>query len=103
MQKMSWFAATLLGSVLVASGGASAAPTEMLCSHGETIAKGDSVACYSDEGCRLATSLGGDPVRDYDQGSAPFALARGRITGIVTSSDGLMKSIKKQGGACRKP
>lgn len=103
MQKMSWFTGVLLGSLLLAGGGAVAAPAELLCSHGETISKGDSVACYSDEGCRLAASLGGDPVRDYDQGSAPFALARGRITGIVTSSDGLMKSIKKQGGACRKP
>ena len=50
----------------------------------------------------FAGSLGAEPVRGYDQSSAPFALARGKITGIVTSSAGLIAQIKKVGGACRK-
>ena len=50
----------------------------------------------------FAGSLGAEPVRGYDQSSAPFALARGKITGIVTSSAGLIAQIKKVGGACRR-
>ena len=103
MQNPSRFTGLLLGSLMIVGGAAFAAPTDSLCSHGEKISKGDSVACYSDDGCRLAASLGGDPVRDYDEDSAPFALARGKITGIVTSSTPLMQRIRKAGGSCRKP
>jgi len=63
--------------------------------------QGDSVACYSDTGCRFAATLGADPVRGYGPSSAPFALARGKITGIVTSSSGLIAEIRKVGGSCR--
>ena len=41
------------------------------------------VACYSDAGCALAETLGAEPIRDYDVGSAPFALARGKISAII--------------------
>jgi Asp/Glu/hydantoin racemase len=64
--------------------------------------KGDSVACYSDAGCRFAASLGAEPVRNFSPSSAPFALARGKITGIITSSSGLITQIKKEGGSCRR-
>jgi len=36
---------------------------------------------YSDAGCRFAASLGAEPVRNFSPSSAPFALARGKITG----------------------
>ena len=62
---------------------------------------GDSVACYSDAGCRFAATLGADPVRGFDPSSAPFALARRKITGIITSSSGLIAEIKKVGGSSR--
>jgi hypothetical protein len=41
-------------------------------------------------------------VRDFSPSSAPFALARGKITGIVTSSSGLITQIRKAGGSCRR-
>jgi hypothetical protein len=63
---------------------------------------GDSVACYSDAGCRFAASLGAEPVRNFSPSSAPFALARGKITGVITSSSGLITRIKKVGGSCRR-
>jgi hypothetical protein len=40
-------------------------------------------------------------VRNFSPSSAPFALARGKITGIITSSSGLITQIKKVGGSCR--
>ena len=96
-------ATALLVAVTLAGPAATAANGEQLCTHGgQKPEKGDSVACYSDAGCRFAGSLGAEPVRGYDQSSAPFALARGKITGIVTSSAGLIAQIKKVGGACRK-
>lgn len=61
---------------------------------------GETIACYSDAGCDHAQKMGGDPVRDYDPASAPFALARGKIGAIVTSSMQLMKNIAKAGGRC---
>ena len=89
--------------VAVTLAGPAAANGEQLCTHGgQKPEKGDSVACYSDAGCKFAGSLGAEPVRGYDQSSAPFALARGKITGIVTSSAGLIAQIKKVGGACRR-
>ena len=96
-------ATALLVAVTLAGPAAAAANGEQLCTHGgQKPEKGDSVACYSDAGCRFAGSFGAEPVRGYDQGSAPFALARGKITGIVTSSAGLIAQIKKVGGACRR-
>lgn len=95
--------ATALLVAVTLAGPAAAANGEQLCTHGgQKPEKGDSVACYSDAGCRFAGSLGAEPVRGYDQSSAPFALARGKITGIVTSSAGLIAQIKKVGGACRR-
>src|SRR5262245_4161120 len=64
---------------------------------GQDPQKGDSVACYCDAGRRFAASLGAEPVRSFSPGSAPFALARGKITGIITSSSGLITQIKKSG------
>lgn len=96
-------ATALLVAVTLAGPAATAANGEQLCTHGgQKPEKGDSVACYSDAGCKFAGSLGAEPVRGYDQSSAPFALARGKITGIVTSSAGLIAQIKKVGGACRR-
>lgn len=95
--------ATALLVAVTLAGPAAAANGEQLCTHGgQKPEKGDSVACYSDAGCKFAGSLGAEPVRGYDQSSAPFALARGKITGIVTSSAGLIAQIKKVGGACRR-
>ena len=86
----------------LASSGAPAANGEQFCTHGgQNPQQGDSVACYSDTGCRFAATLGADAVRDYDPSSAPFALARGKITGIITSSSGLIAEIRKVGGSCR--
>jgi hypothetical protein len=49
-----------------------------------------------------AASLGAEPVRNFSPSSAPFALARGKITGIITSSSGLITQVKKVGGSCRR-
>jgi hypothetical protein len=82
-----WFATALFLAGALASSGAAAAIGEQFCTHGgQGPQKGDSVACYSDAGCRFAASLGAEPVRNFSPSSAPFALARGKITGIITSS-----------------
>ncbi len=73
---------------------------EQICTHGQNPMDG-TVACYSDAGCELVASLGGEAVRGYDESSAPFALARGKITAIVTSSPSLIDRIRKVGGSCR--
>jgi hypothetical protein len=87
----------------LAGSAATAAVGEQFCTHGgQHPQKGDSVACYSNSGCRFAASLGAEPVRDFSPSSAPFALARGKITGIITSSSGLITQIKKVGGSCRR-
>lgn len=90
--------ATMIGLTLASS--AVTANAEQLCTHGQN-PKDGTVACYSDAGCKLAASLGGEPVRGYSPSSAPFALARGKITGIVTSSSNLVAQVKKVGGTCR--
>jgi hypothetical protein len=96
------FAAALLLASTLASSGLTAANGEQFCTHGgQNPQQGDSVACYSDAGCRFAAALGADPVRNFDPSSAPFALARGKITGIITSSSGLIAEIRKVGGSCR--
>jgi hypothetical protein len=85
-----------------ASCAAVAAPNEQFCTYrGKNPEQGDSVACYSDAGCRFAAALGADPVRDYDVESAPYALARGKITAIIASSPGLIGKVKQVGGKCR--
>ena len=97
-----WLAAAVVLAAALASSGVTAANGEQFCTHGgQNPQQGDSVACYSDTGCRFAATLGADPVRDYDPSSAPFALARGKITGIITSSSGLIAEIRKVGGSCR--
>ena len=96
-----WFATALLLAGALASSGVTAAIGEQFCTHGGVDPqKGDSVACYSDAGCRFAASL--EPVRNFSPSSAPFALARGKITGIITSSSGLITQIKTVGGSCRR-
>lgn len=67
--------------------------------HGEPV-KGDTIACYSDNDCKHAVALGGEPIRDFDPSSAPFALARGKISAIVTSSPELIEQTEKAGGSC---
>ena len=102
LQANGWIATALLVAVTLASSAVTAANAEQLCTHSGQSPKGGTVACYSDAGCRFAASLGGEPVRDYSPSSAPFALARGKITGIVTSSSGLITQIRKAGGSCRR-
>ncbi len=63
--------------------------------------KGDTIACYSDAGCKYAASLGGEPIRDYDAASAPFALARGKIGAIVAAPGKFIDKIKAAGASCR--
>ena len=65
--------------------------------------QGSTIACYTDAGCKFAASLGGEPIRDFDPASAPFALARGKIGAIVTTSTELIDKIRKVGGTCRAP
>jgi hypothetical protein len=96
----------LLDVLFVFAAFASCAPVaaqgEQFCTYrGKNPEPGDSVACYSDAGCRFAVTLGAEPVRDYDVESAPFALARGKITAIITSSPSLIGKIKQVGGSCR--
>lgn len=103
LQANGWLATALLVGVTLASSAVTAANREQVCTHGgQNPVKGDTVACYSDAGCRFAASLGAEPVRDFSPSSAPFALARGKITGIVTSSSGLITQIRKAGGSCRR-
>jgi hypothetical protein len=98
-----WVATTLFLAGALAGSAAAAAIGEQFCTHGgQSPQKGDSVACYSDAGCRFAASLGAEPVRNFSPSSAPFALARGKITGVITSSSGLVAQIKKAGGSCRR-
>src|SRR5262249_29021528 len=97
------FATALFLAGARASSGVAAAIGEQFCTHGgQDPQKGDSVACYSDAGGRFAASLGAEPVRNFSPSSAPFALARGKITGIITSSSGLITQIKKVDGSCRR-
>jgi hypothetical protein len=64
--------------------------------------EGQSMACYTDNGCSYVESIGGEPLRDYDRESVPFALGREKIEGIVTSSAGIMKKIAEFGYKCEK-
>src|SRR5262249_10364863 len=58
-----WFATALFLAGALASSGVAAAIGEQFCTHGgQDPQKGDSVACYSDAGCRFAASLGAKPV-----------------------------------------
>src|SRR5215472_13036271 len=53
-----WFATALFLAGALASSGVAAAIGEQFCTHGgQDPQKGDSVACYSDAGCRFAASL----------------------------------------------
>lgn len=58
------------------------------------------IACYSDAGCARAAKLGGEPIRDFDQESAPFALARGKISAIVSASEAMTAKSKDVGALC---
>jgi hypothetical protein len=56
-----WFATALFLAGALASSGVTAAIGEQFCTHGgQDPQKGDSVACYSDAGCRFAASLGAE-------------------------------------------
>ncbi len=88
-------------AVLAWPGAAANAEEQQVCIHAvQASYSGETIACYSDAGCLVAETMGGDPVRDYDEASAPFALARGKIAAIVTSSTRLMKAVVKAGGRC---
>jgi Asp/Glu/hydantoin racemase len=103
LQANRWLATALLVAVALVSSDVAAATGEQFCTHGgQNPVKGDTVACYSDAGCKFAASLGAEPIRDFDRSSAPFALARGKITGIVTSSSSLITQIRKAGSSCRR-
>lgn len=92
-------------TLMLLVGGAAAAPAdaEEFCTiHEQDYFAGETMACYSDRGCRFVASLGADPIRDFDAASAPYALARGKIAGIVTSSPEQLAKIKELRGRCRK-
>src|SRR5262249_15767435 len=98
-----WFATALFLAGALASSGVTAAIGEQFCTHGgQEPQKGDSVACYSHAGGRFGPSLGAEPGPNFSPSSAPFAVGGGKITGIITSSSGLITQIKKVGGSCRK-
>ena len=79
-----------------------AASSEYYCTFGKgKILNGDTAACYSDDGCTYIVKLGADPIRDFDQASAPYALARGKIAAIVTGFPALVQKVESLGGACR--
>ena len=59
------------------------------------------MACYSDNGCKYVESIGADPIRNYDRVSVSYALGRGKIEGIVTSSAEIMKKIREFGYKCK--
>lgn len=88
-------------AMLAWSHAAANAEERQVCIHAAQASySGETIACYSDADCLVAEKMGGDPVRDYDEASAPFALARGKIAAIVTSSARLMKAVVKAGGRC---
>ncbi len=88
---------------LVLPGSNAAASTEYVCTRGKlAVSKADTAACYSDNGCAFIVKLGADPVREFDQASAPYALARGKIVAIVTSYPALIRKVKSVGGSCSK-
>jgi hypothetical protein len=93
---------SLLVFATFANCAAVAAPSEQFCTYrGKNPDQGDSVACYSDAGCRFAATLGAEPIRDFDVESAPYALARGKITAVIASSPSLIGKVKQVGGTCR--
>src|SRR5262245_4809842 len=72
-----WFATALFLAGALASSGVAAAIGEQFCTHGgQDPQKGDSVACYSDAGCRFAASLGAEPVRNFSPQRAVCSRAR---------------------------
>lgn len=77
-------------------------PFETICTNPKDDPPGPdtTAACYSDSGCAFAESLGAEPIRDYDVGSAPFALARGKISAIVTTSKDVIKTAEANGAKC---
>ena len=80
-------------------GSSGTASSEYVCTYGKRdILKGDTAACYSDDGCGLIAKLGADPIRDFDQASVPYALARGKIVAIVTSYPTVIQKVKSVGG-----
>jgi hypothetical protein len=90
---------SLLVFATFANCAAVAAPSEQFCTYrGKNPDQGDSVACYSDAGCRFAATLGAEPIRDFDVESAPYALARGKITAVIASSPSLIGKVKQVGG-----
>lgn len=93
----------ILGFLAALAGAAAAAEgaTEHVCvSAPQGSYEGETIACYSDAGCMIAEKMGGEPVRGFDEASAPFALARGKIAAIVTSSHQLMRAVAKAGARC---
>ena len=80
---------------------ASASEIEQVCLKSElSSVTGETIACYSDAGCKYAQQLGGEPVRDFDVGSAPYALARGKIAAIISNNSPLLEAIRKVGAVC---
>jgi hypothetical protein len=92
----------VLSVVSVLLGSNCAVSSEYLCTYGKRdIVKGETAACYTDHGCAFIAKLGADPIRDFDQASAPYALARGKIVAIVTSYPSVIQKVKSVGGSCR--
>jgi hypothetical protein len=80
---------------------ANRASQEYVCIKGQVNSfTGETIACYTDRGCALATKMGGEAIRDYDAKSAPYALARGKIAAVITFSPALVRHVRNTGGTC---
>jgi hypothetical protein len=96
------FAIVILFLSALACEGALADKAELVCINPKDDPPGPdtTVACYSDDGCAVAESFGAEPIRDFDTDSAPFALARGKISAIVTSARDIIKVAEANGAVC---
>jgi hypothetical protein len=91
----------VIGAAFSALSTHSAAAFERFCSKNPNGSfKGTSIACYSTKGCAFVTGIGADPIFDYDRASVVAALGREKIDGIVTSSNTIIRQIKKFGYQC---
>lgn len=97
------FAILVLAFATLSCHGARADKAELVCINPKDDPPGPdtTVACYSDKGCAVAESFGAEPIRDYDKESAPFALARGKISAIVTAAQDIIKTAEANGAVCR--
>src|SRR5262249_7511106 len=98
-----WFATALFLAGALAGSAVAAAVGGQFCTHGGAdTPKGGSVARFSHARGKIGARLGWGPGSTFRPSRAPVWLSRGKITGIITSSSGLITQIKKVGGSCRR-